>query len=268
MKIYLNEQLIDALDRASAYDIRNAHKPDADVVILNGFIIKLDHELQDDDHLVLIKRGEVPAKEDMEALMMSRHTVGVHKKVKSATVAVCGLGGLGSNIAVALARIGVGKLLLIDFDVVEPSNLNRQHYMIPHIGMKKTDAIKLQLKDINPFIEIVTHDVFLDEGNLMDHIGEADIAVEAFDGPQSKAMMVSTWRRNRPDKPIVAASGVAGYESSNTVETRKMMEGVYIVGDLTSEAMIGQGLMAPRVAVAAGHQANMVLRLIMESADV
>jgi len=268
MKIYLNEQLIDINDEKSAYEIRDIHKSDADIVILNGFIIKSDHTLKDQDHVVLIKRGEVPAKEDMEALMMSRHTVGVHQKVKSATVAVCGLGGLGSNIAVALARIGVGKMILIDFDVVEPSNLNRQHYMIPHIGMKKTDAIKTQLMDINPFIEVVTHDVFLEEQNLMDYIGEADIAVEAFDGPNSKAMMVSTWRRNRPDRPIVAASGVAGYESSNTVETRKMMEGVYIVGDLTSEAKIGQGLMAPRVAVAAGHQANMVLRLIMQTDNV
>ena len=265
MHIFINEQL-ETVDVKSAFAVRDRFKPGADVVILNGFIIKKDHDLKENDRIVLIKRGEVPKKEDLEALMMSRHTVGVHEKVKSATVAVAGLGGLGSNIAVALARIGVGKLILVDFDVVEPSNLNRQHYMIPHIGMKKTEALKEQLKNINPFIEVKTHDVFLDEKNLIDFIGGAEIAVEAFDGASSKAMMVSTWRKSRPDFPIVAASGVAGYESSNTVETRKMMENVYIVGDLCSEAKVGQGLMAPRVAVAAGHQANMVLRLIMGEA--
>lgn len=265
MHIFINEEK-QKIAVQSAFAVRDVIKPDADVVILNGFIIKKDYELKEEDRIVLIKRGEVPKKEELEALMMSRHTVGVHEKVKSTTVAVTGLGGLGSNIAVALARIGVGRLILVDFDVVEPSNLNRQHYMISHIGMKKTEALKEQLKNINPFIDIETHDVFLDENNLIGVIGQADIAVEAFDGAPSKAMMVSTWRKNRPNHPIVAASGVAGYASSNTVETRKMMDNVYIVGDLTSEAKVGQGLMAPRVVVAAGHQANMVLRLIMGEA--
>lgn len=263
MKVYVNEQMVEVENIKSAYQVRDQYKPDADIVILNGFIIKSDHDLSENDHIVLIKRGEMPKKEEMEALMMSRHTLGVHEKVKASSVAVCGLGGLGSNIAVALARIGVGKLTLIDFDVVEPSNLNRQHYMVSHIGMKKTEALKAQLAEINPFIEVVTHDVFLNEDNILNYIGDADVAVEAFDGPQSKATLVSTWRKHRPAKPIVAASGVAGYGPSNTVETRKMMENVYVVGDLTSEAKIGQGLMAPRVAIAAGHQANMVLRLIM-----
>lgn len=263
MKVYVNEQMVEVENIKSAYQVRDQHKPDADIVILNGFIIKSDHDLSENDHIVLIKRGEMPKKEEMEALMMSRHTLGVHEKVKASSVAVCGLGGLGSNIAVALARIGVGKLTLIDFDVVEPSNLNRQHYMVSHIGMKKTEALKAQLAEINPFIEVITHDVFLNEDNILNYIGDVDVAVEAFDGPQSKATLVSTWRKHRPTKPIVAASGVAGYGPSNTVETRKMMENVYVIGDLTSEAKIGQGLMAPRVAIAAGHQANMVLRLIM-----
>ena len=268
MNIFLNEKIQIIEDGLSAFDLRDREKQDADIVILNGFVIKTDHVLKDDDRVVLIKRGEIPKKEDMEALMMSRHTVGVHQKVKQTTVAVAGLGGLGSNIAVALARIGVGKLILIDFDVVEPSNLNRQHYMIPHIGLKKTEALESQLKNINPFIEIVTHDVFLTEENIMTYVNEADIAVEAFDGADSKAMMVTSWCKTNPDKPIVAASGVAGYESSNAVKTNKLLKNLYLVGDQVSEAKMGQGLMAPRVAVAAGHQANMVLRLIMNEVDI
>jgi len=263
MQIYVNEKPMYVEETKSAFEMREQVKPDADIVILNGFIIKVDQTLKDEDRIVLIRRGEMPKEEELEALMVSRHTVGVHEKVKAASVAVAGLGGLGSNIAVSLARIGVGKLILVDFDVVEPSNLNRQHYMISHIGLKKTDALKKQLEQINPFIEVEVHDVFLEADNLMDHIGQADIAVEAFDGAPSKAMMVSTWRQKCPEKPIVAASGLAGYGSSNLIQTQKLMKNVYVIGDLKAEAKVGQGLMAPRVAVAAGHQANMVLRLIM-----
>lgn len=268
MEILLNERKIEAGSAQTAFDVRRAFKPDADIVILNGFILKSDHAIEPGDRVVLIKRGEVPRADEMEALMMSRHTAGVHEKVKKATVAIAGLGGLGSNIAVSLARIGVGRLILMDYDVVEPSNLNRQHYLIAHIGQKKTEALKAQIESINPFIEVEAHDVYLSEDNAASFIAQADIAVEAFDDPAAKAMLVSVWRRCCPDKPIVAASGVAGYASSNTVVTRELMKNVYVVGDLTSEARVGQGLMAPRVAVAAGHQANMVLRLIMEQSCI
>lgn len=268
MNIRVNEKALHISSPFTAFTLRDEMKKDADIVILNGFVIKTDNELSEGDNVVLIKRGEVPKREEMEALMMSRHTVGVHERVKKTTVAIAGLGGLGSNIAVSLARIGVGRLILIDFDVVEPSNLNRQHYMIPHIGMNKTEALKSQLQDINPFTEVITHDVYLTSENVMKFIKDADIAVEAFDGADSKAMIVSSWRVNCPDKPIVAASGVAGFQSSNLIETRMLMKNTYVVGDLKSAAQIGQGLMAPRVAVAAGHQANMVLQLIMQGEDV
>lgn len=264
MEIQLNEKTVMIKSGDTAYGIRNAYKPDADVVIYNGFMIREDTQLEAGDRLVLIKRGEKPSYEELETLMAARHTPCVHERVKKAHVAIAGLGGLGSNIAVSLARIGVGKMTLIDFDVVEPSNLNRQHYRIEHIGMKKTQALKAQIAEINPFIEVKTCDAFLDQTNLMTHIGEAHIAVEAFDGPQSKAMMVSEWKRARPNRPIVAASGLAGFGSSNTIQTANFMGQVYLVGDRVSEARVGQGLMAPRVSVAAGHQANMVLRLIMD----
>ncbi len=264
MKIQLNERTIEIEAGQTAFGVRKSYKPEADVVICNGFLLKDDRVLEAEDSLVLIVRGAMPSHEELEVLMVSRHTTGVHERVKKAHVAIAGLGGLGSNIAVALARTGVGKMTLLDFDVVEPSNLNRQHYMIRHIGMKKTKALRAQIQEINPFIEVETHDVFLERENLMTYLGDADVAVEAFDGAASKAMMVSEWIRCRPDRPIVAASGVAGYGSSNEVLTSNPMGQVYLVGDSVSEARIGEGLMAPRVSVAAGHQANMVLRLIMD----
>ena len=116
-------------------DARSQFKPDADVLICNGFPCPPEHPLSDGDEVVLIRRGEVPAPEELEALLVSRHTPGVHAKIKDSRVGIAGVGGLGSQVAIALARVGVGTLVLVDFDVVEPSNLNRQQYFLEQIGI-------------------------------------------------------------------------------------------------------------------------------------
>ncbi|WP_425447192.1 sulfur carrier protein ThiS adenylyltransferase ThiF [Dethiothermospora halolimnae] len=268
MKIIVNEKNIEFYRGMTAFSIRDKYKSDADIVILNGFIIKEDTEVKEGDKISLIKRGEKPSHEELEGLMVSRHTPGVHEKVKNAYVAVAGLGGLGSNIAISLARLGVGKLLLVDFDVVEPSNLNRQQYYIEHIGMYKTDALKDQLNKINPFIEVETKNAYLDQSNIKSVFQKVDIVVEAFDNPKCKAEIVNTVLSQLPNKYIVGASGVAGYFSNNTIKTKKVNDRFYMVGDFTSEAKPGCGLMAPRVSIAANHQANMVLRLILDEKDV
>lgn len=136
MKVLVNEREIDIEGEITAFEVRSRIKSDADIVILNGFPIKQDYSLNEGDKVTLIKRGEVPKKEELEALMVSRHTPKVHEKVKKAKIAIAGLGGLGSTVALALGRVGVGHIKIIDFDVVEPSNLNRQQYFIRHIGMK------------------------------------------------------------------------------------------------------------------------------------
>ncbi|AOY75248.1 sulfur carrier protein ThiS adenylyltransferase ThiF [Clostridium formicaceticum] len=268
MKIFLNEGSLTVEEGLTAFEIRDRMKKDADVVILNGFIIKEDGVLQAGDRVTLIKKGEMPSHEELETLLVARHTPGVHEKVKKAAVGIAGLGGLGSNIAISLARIGIGKLVLIDFDVVEPSNLNRQQYFVKHIGMLKTEAMKELISLINPFVEVEVKNLFLDAGNIENCFKEVDIIVEAFDNPLCKAELVNTALEKLPQKPIVAASGMAGYFSSNTVQTKKVMRNLYLVGDEISEAKPGCGLMAPRVAIAANHQANMVLRLILEEREV
>jgi sulfur carrier protein ThiS adenylyltransferase len=123
----------------------------------------------------------MPEKDELESMMMSRHTPNVHNKLKEGRVAIAGLGGLGSNIAIMHARIGVGNLLLVDFDVVEPSNLNRQSYYINHLGMEKTAALKMQLQQINPFITIETRTVRVTEDNVCELFKGYDIVCEAFD---------------------------------------------------------------------------------------
>jgi len=204
----------------------------------------------------------IPNREEYESMMAARHTPAVHNKLKEGKVAVAGLGGLGSNISVMLAQAGVGKLLLVDFDVVELSNLNRQHYDLTHLGMLKTDALKKQIEKINPFIETETGTLKVTEENVMTVFNGYPIVCEAFDNPQYKAMLVNALLA-QGEQTIVAASGMAGFDSANTIKTRQRFKNLYVCGDFKTPVQEGSGLMAPRVAVCAAHQANMVLRLLL-----
>ena len=268
MRILVNEKERFVNDKITAFMVRENVKKDADIIILNGFPIKEDYELNEGDKVTLIKRGEVPKKEELEALMVSRHTPKVHEKVKKAKVAIAGLGGLGSTVALALGRIGVGYLKIIDFDVVEPSNLNRQQYFIKHIGMKKCDALKDILSEINPFIEDENIDICINENNIEELFKDMDIVIEAFDGPENKAMIVREVLLQTEKPKIISASGMAGYYSNNLIVSKRVNSRLYMCGDFENAAKINEGLMAPRVGIAACHEANMALRLILNEDDV
>ena len=239
----------------------NATEPD--IFIVDGFAIKEDSELKDGSNVVFIRRGVMPEREVLRAMIASRNSPELNLALSKAVIGVAGLGGLGSNIALSLARVGVKKLVLADFDVVEPSNLNRQQYFVRHIGLKKTQALKELINDVNPFVEVETHDIFLDEKNVASVFGECGILCEAFDNVAGKAMILNEAGASLKDKKIIGASGMAGYFSSNLIKTIKFAKNVYLCGDLTNEAKIGQGLMAPRVAVCANHEANLAIRLLM-----
>ena len=239
----------------------NANEPD--IFIVDGFAIKDDINLNDGSNVVFIRRGVMPEREILRSMIASRNSPELNLALSKAVIGVAGLGGLGSNIALSLARVGVKKLVLADFDVVEPSNLNRQQYFVRHIGMKKTQALKELINDVNPFVEVETHDIFLDEKNVASVFGECEILCEAFDNVAGKAMILNEAGASLKEKKIIGASGMAGYFSSNLIKTIKFAKNVYICGDLTNEAKIGQGLMAPRVAVCANHEANLAIRLLM-----
>lgn len=260
MKILVNERTVELDEGCSLHEVWKQEKPDADVLIYNGAVASDDAVLQEGDTVNLIKRGEIPPAEELEALMVSRHTPGVHERVKAATVGIAGLGGLGSSVAVALARLGIGKLILADFDVVEPSNLNRQQYFIDQLGMTKAEALEANLRRINPYVEYETHAVRITPDNIPDLFGEVDVMVEAFDRPDQKAMLMQHFS----GAPLVAASGMAGYGPGETIGVRKMGERIYVVGDLETGARPGCGLMAPRVGICANMQANVVLRLLLQ----
>ncbi|TYO96378.1 sulfur carrier protein ThiS adenylyltransferase [Geothermobacter ehrlichii] len=262
MKVFVNERPVDT-EAASIFALRDQLKPDADIVIRNGFPVDSDAPLREGDRVVLIRRGEIPPAEELEALLVARHTPGVHERVKKACVGIAGVGGLGSAVAVALARLGVGRLILADFDIVEPSNLNRQQYFIDQLGLPKVQAMEQNLRRINPYVAIEGHQVRLTAKNVPQIFGQADVLVEAFDRADQKAMLLESFRLGCPGKPVVAASGMAGFGPANTVVTRRRGRTFYLVGDGTSAAGPGEGLMAPRVGVAAHHQANAVLRLLI-----
>lgn len=201
-------------------------------------------------------------RETFYAALVSRHGEERQKKFDAARVAVCGLGGLGSNIAVALARAGVGHLHLIDFDMVEPSNLNRQQYAAAQVGIPKAEALHDNIAAINPYCEVKAETVRIADGNIAALFADDDIVCEAFDSAEEKAMLVSGVMEAFPDKPVVAASGMAGLASANAITTKRVSRRLYVCGDGTTDMDDGLGLYGARVLVCAAHQATMALRII------
>ena len=194
--------------------------------------------------------------------LLKRNVKGISEKLKKAKVCILGLGGLGSNVAILLARSGIGYLKLVDFDIVEASNLNRQQYRISHIGMKKTEAIRTIIKEVNPFVEVEILNKKIDRENILSIVGDVEIVVEAFDRAETKAMAIEELLING-DKILVSASGMAGIGSANEIITRKVRDNFYLIGDNYSDYEEYSGIMSTRVMICAAHQANIVLRIIL-----
>ena len=210
----------------------------------------------------------IPSEKEWTDAWIARHGAALHERFSSATVAICGLGGLGSNIAIALARAGIGKLILIDFDRVDITNLHRQQYKANQIGFYKADALAENLLEIAPYTKIKTVTAKITEENFTDLLKNADIVCEAFDNAESKAMLVNGVLEQLPDCYLVAASGMAGMDTPNTIKTRKIMKRFYLCGDETSDVADTIGLVAPRVMLCAAHQAQTVLRILAGEYDV
>jgi sulfur carrier protein ThiS adenylyltransferase len=164
----------------------------------------------------------IPNKNEMIAAYEARHGKELQKKLSATTVAVCGLGGLGSNISIALSRAGIGKLILIDFDKVDISNLHRRQYKANQIGLPKTEALSSNLSEIAPYTVVETHCVKITEENAVDLLSGADMICEAFDNPQAKAMLANTVLEKLPGKFYVGATGMAGIGSTNETKTRRL----------------------------------------------
>ena len=206
----------------------------------------------------------IPAKEALEQALRERQGAELTARFSAAAVAVCGLGGLGSHIAGFLARAGVGRLILIDFDRVDLTNLHRQQYKASQVGRYKTEALAENLREAAPYLSLELRTVRLTAENVPSLLEGADVICEALDEAAAKAMLVNTVLEQLPEKYLVAASGMAGLGSANTIHTRRLTGRFYLCGDGVSDVADGIGLVAPRVALCAAHQAHMVLRILSE----
>ena len=204
----------------------------------------------------------MPTAEEMAKALEERQGKGLQDQFSRATVAICGLGGLGSNIAIALARAGVGQLILIDFDRVEITNLHRQQYKAVQVGREKTDALAENIREIAPYIHLQTHTAEITQENGARLLAGADVVCEAFDRAEAKAMLANTVLTALPEAFLVASSGMAGLGSANLIKTRQVGRRFYLCGDEISDVAGGIGLVSSRVMLCAAHQAHMVLRIL------
>jgi len=184
------------------------------------------------------------------------------EKIANKVIGIAGCGGLGSNCAVALARIGIGKLIIADFDVIIESNLNRQYFFYEQIGQKKAFALKENINKINPAVVVEAHDIKLNPQNILTLFAKCDIIVEAFDLAEMKQMIIETVLSDMPDKYIVAGSGLAGWGYNNTLKTIQY-DKLFICGDGELEVSETLPPLAPRVGIVANMQANQVFELLM-----
>ena len=204
---------------------------------------------------------------EWQAALDERFGRELRERFEGARVAVCGLGGLGSNVAIALARSGVGCLHLIDFDRVDITNLNRQQYEVSQLGMLKTEALPDTLARIAPYCQVIAQTLRISESDIPGLFDDDDIVCECVDKPEAKAMLVQGVLETYPGKPLVAASGMAGLSTANTIQTRKVGRSLYLCGDGKSDVSDGLGLVSSRVLACAAHEAHMVLRVLAGEVD-
>lgn len=198
----------------------------------------------------------------LHSVLAQRYGEETAVRLENSSAAVCGLGGLGSNIAIDLARGGVGKLILIDFDVVDISNLHRQQYKAAQVGMLKTEAMAENIREIMPYTQIVTYNVKLTEENICKYVADADVVCEAFDEADSKAMLINTVCEKLPEKYIISSSGMAGFGDGNDIKTRRITERFYLCGDGKSDVESEKTLVSARVSLCAAHEALAALKLL------
>ena len=188
----------------------------------------------------------------------------IKEKLSTKKVGIAGCGGLGSNCAVALARVGLGTIVIADFDIVNEGNLNRQYYFADQVGMKKVAALRDNIARINPAIKVICHNLRLEPGNIPRIFEGCDVVVEAFDLAGQKEMLLETMLTVMPSVPLVVGLGMAGWGMNELIHCRKA-DNVYICGDEESEISAELPPIAPRVGMVANMQANVVVEILLEN---
>lgn len=186
----------------------------------------------------------------------------IKEKLKNKTVGIAGCGGLGSNCAVALARVGMGTLILADFDVITESNLNRQYYFLSQVGESKAPALKRVIHQVNPSVSVIAYETKLDPEHILRYFKDCDVIVEAFDQAGEKEMLIETVLSAFPEKPLVVGLGMAGWGMNESIHYRQSGN-LHICGDEVTEIDSEIPPLAPRVGIVACMQANTVLEILL-----
>ncbi|MBA3045624.1 MAG: sulfur carrier protein ThiS adenylyltransferase ThiF [Candidatus Thermoplasmatota archaeon] len=186
----------------------------------------------------------------------------IKSKLGKASIGIAGLGGLGSNVAMALARAGVGRLVIVDFDEVEASNLNRQAYTLDQVGMRKTEALTQNIAKANTDVDVTAIHLKLEPGFMDAPFASVDIIIEALDNASTKATFIEEISLKFPDKPIIVASGVAGIRGTERIQMKRSGN-LYLVYDDTAPSCDETAVLAPRVGLFAYWQASLALEILL-----
>ncbi len=206
--------------------------------------------------------------DDMQRLLEGRHGADRQEKLSSAVVGIAGLGGLGSHVATHLTRLGVGRLILVDFDTVDESNLHRQAYFMDDVGKAKHEALIVHLKRINPYLIFEGHNLKLTSENIPTIFKDCQIICEAFDVAEQKAMLTECVLANMPHTILVGASGMAGTGNPNAIKAKQAMKRYFLCGDGVSDVLQEKSLFAPRVALCAAQQACVIMQQIIGEVNI
>jgi len=170
-------------------------------------------------------------------------------------IGIAGIGGIGSNVARHLAQASVPSITIVDFDLVEAANLNRQFYQISQQGARKTDSLAANLKEIFPAMTIQKINQQIRPGDARSLFADYDIVVEGLDDKRLKQMLIEELAES--ETTVVSASGIAGPEM-DSVRIKKLGS-CYIVGDFVSDEQ-HFSLFPPKVALVASIMAGIVLK--------
>jgi sulfur carrier protein ThiS adenylyltransferase len=263
VKIYINGSQCELGGRPTIDYVLKQYCSGADVVIINSVPVSdMTTAVCEGDHVCFVKKGNLPEQCEIEALILARQPEVITRLLKDSCVGIAGAGGLGSVVAENLARSGVGKLVIADFDVVEPSNLNRQRYSLAQIGLPKVHALAENIRGFNPFVAVVALQERITFNNAASLFHGCSIVAECLDSATEKAAIVSGILKHMPQTKIVAASGLAGIGDGAAITARKIFNNLFLVGDSVSDAADGAGLFASRVGIAASMQSHVIIRLL------
>ena len=262
MHITVDGKKTELSEGTSISELKETQTSDFIYAMVNGRHEESDYVLSDGDTVRIVKKGD--SEEDISGhSLIQRYSAEKYERISKTGVGIAGLGGIGSHVAAALVRTGIKDLVIADFDCVDITNLSRQNYSMKDLGLPKSEATERVLKSIAPWIKVEAHNIRLTEDNVAEIFGNCDIVIEAFDSPEAKAMLVSAMYESHPEKWIVSCSGMAGFDSTSTMDIKQRFGHVVIVGDGVSDKD-EVGLVATRVMTCAGMMAHTAVRLILE----